>query len=500
MNHYDTLVQFVLWVVVPKLRESAITNIKNVLRFSIIFQYLPRLLQIFPLTRRIVMATGVMTENAWAGAAYNLILYMLASHVLGALWYLFSVQRQESCWREACRAEGPPCQDIFFDCASTSTVSSNRSVWYALTNVTRLCAPGNNGFYQFGIFAEALDARLTTSSFTHKYFYCFWWGLKNLSCLGQNLNTSLSIGEISFAIVIGVLGLVLFALLIGNMQSYLQATMVRLEEWRTKRTDMERWMQHRQIPQPLKECVRRYHQYKWVATRGVDEEALLEDLPMDIRRDIKRHLCLDLVRRVPLFDEMDERMLEAICERLRPALYTRGTRLVRELDPVDSMLFIIRGHLDSNTTQGGRSGFFNSCRIGAGEFCGEELLTWALDPRPAEALPRSTRTVRAVSEVEAFALVADDLRFVASQFRRLHSARIRHRFRFYSHQWRTWAACFIQAAWRRHKRRRASMELRVREGGSQAWPGGSVRRRRHSCDGKALKKPTEPDFTVEQEE
>ncbi|KAM0902648.1 hypothetical protein ACQ4PT_019175 [Festuca glaucescens] len=87
--------------------------------------------------------------------------------------------------------------------------------------------------------------------------------------------------------------------------------------------------------------------------RGVDEEALLKDLPMDIRRDIKRHLCLDLVRRVPLFDEMDERTLEAICERLRPALYTRGTRLVRELDPVDSMLFIIRGYLDSYTTQVG---------------------------------------------------------------------------------------------------------------------------------------------------
>ena len=83
-----------------------------------------------------------------------------------------------------------------------------------------------------------------------------------------------------------------------RVQSYLQATMVRLEEWRTKRTDMERWMNHRQIPQPLKQCVRRYHQYKWLATRGVDEEALLEDLPMDIRRDIKRHLCLDLVRRV----------------------------------------------------------------------------------------------------------------------------------------------------------------------------------------------------------
>jgi hypothetical protein len=41
---------------------------------------------------------------------------------------------------------------------------------------------------------------------------------KCFSCLGQNLATSLFIGEITFAIVIGVLGLVLFALLIGNMQ------------------------------------------------------------------------------------------------------------------------------------------------------------------------------------------------------------------------------------------------------------------------------------------
>lgn len=75
------VLQFVIWIVIPKLKESATANRKNILRFSIIFQYLPRLFQIFPLSRQIVMATGVMTETAWAGAAYNLILYMLASHV-----------------------------------------------------------------------------------------------------------------------------------------------------------------------------------------------------------------------------------------------------------------------------------------------------------------------------------------------------------------------------------------------------------------------------------
>lgn len=215
---------------------------------------------------------------------------------------------------------------------------------------------------------------------------------------------------------------------------------------------------------------------------------------------------------VPLFDQMDERMLDAICERLKPALCTESTCLVREGDPVNEMLFIIRGHLDSYTTNGGRTGFFNSCRIGPGDFCGEELLTWALDPRPSViALPSSTRTVKAISEVEAFALIAEDLKFVASQFRRLHSKKLRHKFRFYSHQWRTWAACFVQAAWRRYKKRKEAAQVMraCRENASVAeaetptfvYAMRSTRQvvNVHSSGVvNSFQKPTEPDFFVDE--
>ncbi|KAJ8537125.1 hypothetical protein K7X08_035526 [Anisodus acutangulus] len=70
--------------------------------------------------------------------------------------------------------------------------------------------------------------------------------------------------------------------------------------------------------------------------------------------------------------------------------------------------------------------------------------------------------ISALTEVEAFALTADELKFVASQFRRLHSRQVQHTFRFYSQQWRTWAACFIQAAWRRYTKRKV-MELQRKE-------------------------------------
>ena len=126
---------------------------------------------------------------------------------------------------------------------------------------------------------------------------------------------------------------------------------------------------------------------------------------------------------------MDQQLLDAMCDRLKPVLYTETSFIVREGDPVDEMLFVMRGNLLTMTTNGGRTGFFNSVFLKAGDFCGEELLTWALDPNSSSSLPSSTRTAKAITAVEAFALGAEDLKFVASQFRRLHSKQIRHAFR-----------------------------------------------------------------------
>lgn len=448
------LPQVVIWIIIPLMRGRAALNTKNSLRFIVLFQYLPRFIRIFPLSAEVIRTTGLFTETAWAGAAYNLLLYMLASHVLGACWYLLALERQDTCRRKACANSTTHCvlESLYCDGKNPRDSLSNQTKEF----LNHYCNTSDtNKMFDFGIYVGALDNGIISSrKFLDKYFYCLWWGLQNLSSLGQNLQTSTYVWEIAFAMFIAIIGLVLFSLLIGNMQTYLQSSTIRLEEMRVKRRDTDQWMHHRLLPENLQKCVRRYDQYKWLQTRGVDEENLIQNLPKDLRRDIKRHLCLDLVRRVPLFESMDDQLLDAMCERLKPTLYTEHTYIVREGDPVDMMLFIIRGRLESATTNGGRTGFFNSGLLQQGDFCGEELLTWALDPKSGANLPSSTRTVKSLIEVEAFALRAEDLKFVASQFRRLHSRQVQHTFRFYSQQWRTWAACFIQAAWRRYYRKK----------------------------------------------
>ncbi|KAK6918230.1 Ion transport domain [Dillenia turbinata] len=477
-------------VILFKFMDGPVTlTTKEMLKYVIFVQYVPRLVRIYPLYREVTTTSGILTETAWAGAVFNLFLYMLASHVVGAFWYLFSIEREVQCWSEACHKT--KCNDTLLYCDTR-----NDTILYCDT-----CVQGNTSFmeqcplveadnsnstdvFNFGIFLDALKSEVVASNnFPKKFFYCFWWGLRNLSSLGQSLETSTFVPEIIFAVSIAIAGLVLFSLLIGNMQKYLQSATVRIEEMRIKRRDAERWMSHRLLPEDLKERIRRYEQYKWQETRGVEEEPLIHSLPKDLRRDIRRHLCLDLLRAVPMIEKMDDQLLDAMCERLKPVLYTEGSLIHHEGDPVDEMLFIMRGNLVTVTTNGGRTGFLNSDNLKAGDFCGDELLSWALDPQSPN-LPISTRTVKTLTEVEAFALLPDDLKFVASQFRRLNSAQIQHTFKFYSSRWRTWAACFIQNAWRRYRRKKLEAALReeedrlqdalAREGGSTSSLGAII--------------------------
>ncbi|TVU42148.1 hypothetical protein EJB05_08540, partial [Eragrostis curvula] len=414
--------------------------------------------------------------------------------VVGAIYYLLAVGRQKTCWETQCSIEDRvsklPCDPKFLDCQYAISMESQN--WANSTNVFTNCnAESGSVSINYGIFIQAMQNGVLTASFSEKYFYSLWWGLQQLTFVylktnllhvnkssstlsyinillytfGNPMVTSSFIGENLFAIGLTLLSIGLFAQLIGSMMIYMRSLSTNAEDWRVQETEMEYWMTDQHIPEDLRNRIRHFLEYKWMSTQGVDEDSILRQLPVDLRRDIKRHLCLDLVQRVPLVSAMDHKLLDAICDRMTYLLGTEGTYIIREGDPVKAMLFIIRGKLESSTTDGGRVDFFNSVILKPGDFCGEELLTWALLPSSSNSYPSSTRTIRTISEFEAFSLQADDLKFVASAFRMIHSKHLQHMFRFHSQQWRTWAACLIQTAWRRHRNRQ-----KMAEGGlSNRW-------------------------------
>lgn len=224
-----------------------------------------------------------------------------------------------------------------------------------------------------------------------------------------------------------------------------------------RRRDVEQWMSHRRLPENLRRNVREAERYNWAATRGVNEEMLLENLPEDLQIDIRRHL-FKFVKKVRIFALMDEPILDAICERLRQKTYIKGSKTLCRGGLVSKMVFIVRGKMESIGEDG------NRVPLSEGDVCGEELLTWCLEHSYVNKDVRkrrspghrllSNRTVECLSNVEAFVLRAADLEEVTSLFARfLRNPRVQGAIRYESPYWRALAATCIQVAWRYRKKR-----------------------------------------------
>jgi hypothetical protein len=91
-----------------------------------------------------------------------------------------SIERHATCWKSACKHElSPiPCKPRYLDCGTLNF--ADRKSWENTTVVFSRCNPSNKTFFDYGIFANALNQNVLSSEFLEKYFYCLWWGLQNL--------------------------------------------------------------------------------------------------------------------------------------------------------------------------------------------------------------------------------------------------------------------------------------------------------------------------------
>ncbi|XP_031497575.1 probable cyclic nucleotide-gated ion channel 20, chloroplastic isoform X2 [Nymphaea colorata] len=459
------LPQILILGVLPKYVQPGSANYaKNMLRAVILLQYVPRMSRFIPLLAG-QSPNGFLFETAWANFVINLFIFVLAGHVVGSCWYLFGLQRVNQCLRDACKDSKIAGCPTFIDCGRSNnnideyTDNSDWKSWNGSSFAIN-CFDIKSGSFQYGIYGTVVSIT-TQGSIITRYIYSLFWGFQQISTLAGNQTPSSFVGEVLFTMAIIGLGLLLFALLIGNMQNFLQGLGRRRLEMQLRRRDVEQWMSHRRLPEQLRRRVRKSERFNWAATRGVNEEQLIENLPEDLQRDIRQHL-FKFIKEVRIFTLMDDDILDAICERLRQKLYIEGSQILRCGSVIEQMFFIVRGKLEVTWEESGYS-----VPLSEGDVFGEELLTWCLEQTSVDRDVRkirstghrlfSSRTVTCLSNVEAFSLHVNDLEEVTALFARLlRNPRVQRALRYQSPYWRALAATHIQVAWRYRKRRQSA--------------------------------------------
>lgn len=81
MHVKNTLVQVVVLILIPSLKGHDFIYAVRSLKYILLVQYLPRVFRIYSFLKKVRWTSNILPETAGAKAAFNLFLYMLASHV-----------------------------------------------------------------------------------------------------------------------------------------------------------------------------------------------------------------------------------------------------------------------------------------------------------------------------------------------------------------------------------------------------------------------------------
>lgn len=342
--------------------------------------------------------------------------------VFGALWYFLAIEKVTACWKKTCINHHIRCSSRSFYCDDSLRDYKFLDEFCPITT-------GNKTNYDFGLFEDALQSGIVgVTYFPQKFLHCLRWGLQNLSAFGQNLEASTDILDNIFAICMTNFGVVLFVFLIGKMQSDTERSRSREQ----KLKEIKQGPSFGRLSSRLQQKIKNYKQQNWIDDKHADVVNLVNNLPQGLRSQVKGELGTELLRNVKEFERWGEKELVDLSDCLNPVFFTDRTRIFREGDPIDEMVFVLEGKLWSHsarnvtiaTSSDGHNGKKDYLRYG--DFCGEELIAWAqqkVDNPSSSNLPISTTTIQALTEVEGFYLLASDLKNAFIEHRRYQIVR-----------------------------------------------------------------------------
>ncbi|PRQ60487.1 hypothetical protein RchiOBHm_Chr1g0381801 [Rosa chinensis] len=157
--------QVAILIFFTKMRGTKSLNTRNFLNSLVMVQYVARILRIYQIYKKIENKQPSSRETRiWVKGVF---MFLFTSHVIGALWYFFSFQREIDCWRYVCRVENG-CELRTFNCAQDH---SFQNVQF-LNDLCPISSP-NTTLTNFGIFLDTSIWYIRVNRFSAKKIVLF---------------------------------------------------------------------------------------------------------------------------------------------------------------------------------------------------------------------------------------------------------------------------------------------------------------------------------------
>eukprot|EP00940_MAST-03C_sp_MAST-3C-sp2_P001910 g1910.t1 len=217
------------------------------------------------------------------------------------------------------------------------------------------------------------QANLVNENVMDEYWISLYWSVTTLTTVGYGDVSPVNNGEVIFATLAMIIGGALYGYVVALFATLMQGLDPNERIFNERMESIMCYMRHREFPQKLFKDVTRYYTHFYKYKTALDENAILDDLSLNLRRDVGEFLANKFFVKTYLFSKFPFHVLIQLLGKMMPIKTSPDEVVFRTGETGSEMYVLSIGQIFTFDTSGR---IFFEYKPGAvfGEFCALQIV------------------------------------------------------------------------------------------------------------------------------